>query len=82
MLKARGTHRESGRPLVIIGLTHDNIARMMASEPVLVDTADLGLADGPWVCIFAGAEDEAGLALRLAGSGVRIPPEMLASPSS
>lgn len=76
MLKARGTHRETGRPLVILGLTHDNIARMMANDPVLVDTTELGLKDGPWICIYAGAEDEAGLAVKLAGAGVRVPPEM------
>jgi hypothetical protein len=75
VLKARGTHND-GRPLVMLGLTHDNLARLVAREPIVVDTADVGIDDGPWICLFAGAEDEAGLAMLLANSGMRVPPEV------
>lgn len=76
MLKARGKHKD-GRPLVMLGLSDDNLAALRSREPILVDTAELGIENGLWICIFAGAADEAGLALLLANSGVRVPAELI-----
>jgi hypothetical protein len=76
MLKAIG-----GRPgdyIVVLGLSHRNLERLKADQPVLVDLATLGLP-GIRVVIFTGPTEEqmeATLAPLLAGAE-RIGPEPL-----
>jgi hypothetical protein len=41
MLKASG-RTESGRPLLVLGLTGENMARLMAGEPILIHAHTLG----------------------------------------
>jgi hypothetical protein len=41
MIKARGL--QHGQPLVILGLSGENMTRLMAKEPILFDLAELGL---------------------------------------
>lgn len=41
MIKARGV--KDGRPLVILGLSGENMTRLMAKEPILFDLSELGL---------------------------------------
>lgn len=74
MLKFKGQMR--GRPLIGLGLTDENLARLRSDEPMIVDTQELGLEGGPYIVVFAGAEDEAGLAQYLADAGFKIPAEM------
>lgn len=42
MIKAQGRTGD-GRPLVVIGLSGENVTRLMANEPILFDLAELGL---------------------------------------
>lgn len=42
MLKARGQTGD-GTPLVVIGLSGENMTRLMAKEPIQFDLAELGL---------------------------------------
>lgn len=44
MIKAAGTTGD-GRPLLVIGLSGENMTRLMANEPILFDAADLGLPE-------------------------------------
>lgn len=41
MIKAAGHHND--HPLLIIGLSGENMTRLMAGEPTLFDAAELGL---------------------------------------
>lgn len=42
MIKA--VARDANGPMVILGLSGENVTRLMADEPILVDLAELGLA--------------------------------------
>lgn len=62
MIKARGTASD-GRPMVLLGLTHENVARLFANEPIVVRTADpapagVALEGGPDVVLIAGADED------------------------
>lgn len=62
MIMARGTR--DGRELVLLGLSHENVARLFADEPIVVRTAlpapnGVGLEDGPDIILFAGSDEEA-----------------------
>jgi len=56
MLKmaARGT--KAGKPvhLVILGLSHMNLNRLKAGQPIPIDGSSLGLPAGTEILIFAG----------------------------
>jgi hypothetical protein len=41
MIKAAGQH--NGRPMLVIGLSGENMTRLMAGEPILFDAEALGL---------------------------------------
>lgn len=43
MIKAAGV--SNGKPLLILGLSGETVTRLMAGEPILLDTAPLGLPD-------------------------------------
>lgn len=51
MLKIRGTLQD-GRPIVVIGLSRENMARLSAGKPAFFDLSELGLVGQ--VFIFAG----------------------------
>jgi hypothetical protein len=62
MLKARGTRQ--GREFVLLGLSHENVARLFADEPIVVCTAQpapdgMGLDDGPDIILIAGTDEDA-----------------------
>lgn len=42
MIKARGTHRD-GQPVVVFGLTDQNLERMRDGQPVAFHAGELGL---------------------------------------
>lgn len=55
MIKAVGTH--DGKPMLMIGLSGENVTRLMADEPIKFDCADLGLPELV-VVIFGGRTEE------------------------
>ncbi len=62
MIKARG--QRGGRDMVLLGLTHENVARLFADEPIVVSTAapaprGVGLVNGPDIVIVAGVDEDA-----------------------
>jgi hypothetical protein len=73
MIKARGTTKD-GRDLVILGLSHENVARLFADEPILVRTAEpgptgVGLEGGPDVAVIVG-KDEGAIVAKLRSYGL------------
>lgn len=66
MIKAAGKMKD-GRPLLLLGLSYDNLSRLMTDQPVKVDTAELKASEpdnlpSMVVVIFAGKTEEAMLA--------------------
>lgn len=56
--------REStGAPVVVLGLSGENMARLMANEPIVVQVADLGLK--PMKILLMGGKDEETIAAQL-----------------
>jgi hypothetical protein len=49
VIKAAGTLR--GRPMILLGLSGENIARLCADEPIVFDAAELGF-DGNVVIVY------------------------------
>lgn len=72
MIKARGVGH-NGQDFILLGLSHENVARLFADEPFVVRTAQppptgVGLTDGPDIILIAGSDEEAITAkLRAAG---------------
>lgn len=56
MIKGTGQTGD-GRPLLVLGLTGENITRLMADEPILINLADMDLPDTQ-IIIIAGKTDE------------------------
>ncbi|RCG19075.1 hypothetical protein DQ384_37995 [Sphaerisporangium album] len=56
MIKASGTTTD-GAPLVIIGLSGENMTRLMADEPITFNLTELGLPDVR-VLIVGGRTEE------------------------
>lgn len=48
----------SGRPLVVLGLSGENVTRLMADEPILIDLADLGLPPQKIAIVGGRTEDD------------------------
>jgi hypothetical protein len=55
MIKATGKTADD-KPLLILGLSGENMARLMADEPIRIDTADLGLSD--MIVLIVGGRTE------------------------
>lgn len=55
MIKASG--RAGDKPLVIIGLSGENMTRLMADEPIQFDLAELGLPSTIVVIVGGRTED-------------------------
>lgn len=66
MLKASGRSGD-GRPLVILGLSGENMTRLMADEPIEFDLADLGLPSTQVVIVGGRTEDDVAEQLRAHG---------------
>ncbi|MFF7966728.1 hypothetical protein ACFZC3_15350 [Streptomyces sp. NPDC007903] len=52
-----------GTPVVVLGLSNENMARLMADEPIIVQLADLGLK--PMKILVMGGRTEDTLAAQL-----------------
>lgn len=59
MFKAAGRTGD-GEPLLVLGLTGENMARLMADEPVVVDAAQLGLPEMTVVLVGGKTEQAIG----------------------
>jgi hypothetical protein len=62
---ASGTYGDED--FVLLGLTHENVARLFADEPIVVRTSrpppsGIALSGGPVIVIVAGATEDAILA--------------------
>lgn len=69
MIKAAG--RAGDLPLLIIGLSAPNLAKLRAGEPIAFDTAPLGLP--PMTVWVLGGETEEEIAAELGAAGMPIP---------
>ncbi|MBO2461750.1 hypothetical protein [Actinomadura violacea] len=56
MLKATTTSKKDGRPLVILGLSGENVTRLAAGEPIIVDMAEMGLPPMEVAIIYGRTE--------------------------
>jgi hypothetical protein len=54
----------TGAPVVVLGLSGENMARLMADEPIVVQLAELGLK--PMKILLMGGRTEEAMAERLA----------------
>lgn len=77
MVKGRGVGKD-GRPFVLLGLSHENVARLFADEPIVVITSlppdkGVGLEGGPDIILIAGTtEEEMEARLRATGMTVEV----------
>lgn len=62
MIKAAGQH--NGRPLLVIGLSGENMTRLMAGEPILFDAGALGLPEMSVLVVGGRTEDAIAADLR------------------
>lgn len=53
----------SGTPVVVLGLSGENMARLMADEPIVVQLAELGLQ--PMKILLMGGRTEADITAQL-----------------
>lgn len=67
MIKAAGRTGD-GKPLVILGLSGENMTRLMAHEPIRFDLAELGLP--PAVVVIVGGRTENDIAGELVEHGL------------
>lgn len=63
MIKATAYDGRNPQPIVILGLSGENMTRLMADEPILIDLADLGLPAQRVVIV--GGRTEADIATKL-----------------
>lgn len=58
MLKMAAKGQKGGKPLqiVVLGLSHVNLDRLKAGEPIVVNAAELGLPDTE-IFIFSGRDE-------------------------
>lgn len=54
----------TGAPVVVLGLSGENMARLMADEPIVVQVAELGLK--PMKILIVGGRTEEAIAAKLA----------------
>jgi hypothetical protein len=62
MIKARGRTKD-GRPFILLGLSAENCRRLLAGQPIKIDTQrsapeGVGLQDGPVIAVCAAATEE------------------------
>jgi hypothetical protein len=73
VIKARGT-AGNGKEFVLLGLSHENVARLFADEPIVVRTAEpppsgVSMKDGPTIILMAGTDEET-MAEKLRAAGL------------
>ena len=68
MLKAVGQAANPSRPMVLLGLTRENVRRLMDDQPIVVELTDLDLP--PMSVVIIGGQDQATLARELARIGM------------
>ncbi len=56
MIKATGVS-DCGHPLLILGLSGENVARLAADEPIVFDLAEVGMAPCSVVIMYGRTED-------------------------
>lgn len=72
MIKASG--RDAlGRPLLVLGLSGENMTRLMADEPIRLDTGALGLP--PMTVLIVGGRTEDAITAKLRQHGLLAPGE-------
>jgi len=69
MIKAAG-RLQDGRPLLILGLSGENMTRLMADEPISIDLAQLGLP--PMQVLIVGGRTEDAITEQLREAGLPI----------
>lgn len=57
MIKARGETAE-GTPLLLIGLSGENVTRLAAGEPIVFDTSEIGLPPMQVIVMYGRTEQE------------------------
>lgn len=57
MFKAKGQNRRTGDPLVILGLSHENLRRLKAGQPIVLNLAELELP-ATEIMIFSGKTED------------------------
>ncbi len=67
MIKAAGLTND-GRPLLVLGLSGENVTRLMADEPISIDLSELGLP--PMQVIILGGRDEFTITAQLQKAGL------------
>lgn len=67
MIKALGITGE-GTPLVILGLSGENVTRLVASEPILINLAELGLPPLQLSIVYGKTEED--IVAKLTAAGV------------
>lgn len=68
MIKARG--EVGGRPMLLLGLSGENVTRLMAGEPILFDGTPYGFDGNIVIC---GGRTEADIVAELAKHGLPTP---------
>lgn len=76
MIRALATGKD-GRPLMLLGITEQNIARMQKGEPIVFDASAVGF-EGTIVIMAGGTEQS--IADRLTSSGIAIPGDVDMNP--
>jgi hypothetical protein len=57
MIKATGT-RGNGKPFVLVGITGENVTRIVAGEPLKINLGDVGLDDIEIAVVYGKTEAE------------------------
>ncbi len=70
MIKATGRTGD-GKPLVVLGLSGENMTRLMADEPIPVDLGELGLP--PMQVLLVGGRTEQAIVEQLKSVGLLAP---------
>jgi hypothetical protein len=73
VIKGRAAGR-NGRDVVLLGLSHENVARLFADEPMVIRTdlpppEGVSLPGGPTIILIAGSDEDA-LVEKLRASGL------------
>lgn len=79
MIKGLGSRH--GKPVLIIGLSGENLTRLMAREPILMDAADLGLPPLQILIVAGRTEEDIAADLGQARLYVKTPPSTSAEGS-
>lgn len=72
MLKAKG-RREDGAPVMLLGLTGENVTRLVAGEPIVFDAAIIGFPPCDVVVVYGRREQDIVDMLKAGGGEIRPP---------